>query len=102
MHRNHKRECPVYFKQVRSDVLNTHCRIKHGMSDNQIDAMKNYSCKYCKKHFIRSNNCRYHELHCKPRKPGYVSCKNDFQFGAGTERNGDCSNQASYSDTWSV
>ena len=59
------------------------------MSDDLIDAMKNYSCKYCKKHFSRSINCRYHELHCKPRKPGDVSYRHDFQFGTGTERNGD-------------
>ena len=89
MPRNRKRECPACFKQVRSDVLKTHCRIKHGMSDDQIDALKNYSCKYCKKHFSRSINCRYHELHCKPRKPGDVSYRHDFQFGTGTERNGD-------------
>ena len=43
MPRNRKRECPACFKQVRSDVLKTHCRIKHGMSDDQIDALKNYS-----------------------------------------------------------
>ena len=64
MPRNRNRECPACFKQVRSDVLKTHCKIKHGMSDDQIDALKNYSCKYCKKHFSRSINCRYHELHC--------------------------------------
>ena len=43
MPRNRKRECPACFKQVRSDVLKTHCRIKHGMSDDQNDAMKSYS-----------------------------------------------------------
>ena len=59
------------------------------MSDDQIDATKNYSCKYCKKHFSRSISCRYHELHCKPGKPGDVSYRHDFQFGTGTERNGD-------------
>ena len=78
MPRNRKRKCPTCYKQVRGDVLKTHCRIKHGMSDDQIDAMKNYSCKYCKKHFSRSINCRYHELHCKPRKPGDVSYRHDF------------------------
>ena len=89
MPRNCKCECPACFKQVRSGVLKTHCRIKHGVSDDQIDAMKNYSCKYCKKHFSRSINCRYHELHCKPRKPGDVSCRHNFQFGTGIEKNGD-------------
>ena len=25
------------------------------MSDDQVNAVKNYSCKYCKKHFSRSS-----------------------------------------------
>ena len=53
--------------------------------DDQIDAMKTYSCKY----FSRCINCRYHELHCKTRELGDVSYRHDFQFGSGTERNGD-------------
>ena len=89
MPRNCKLECPACYKQVRSDVVKTHCSIKHGMSHDQIDAMKNYSCKYCRKHFSRSINCCYHELHCKPRKAGDVSYRQGFQFGTGTERNGD-------------
>ena len=59
------------------------------MSDKQIKMMKNFSCKYCKKHFSRSINCRYHELHCQPRNPGDITYRHNFQFGAGTERNGD-------------
>ena len=50
-------------KRVRNDVLEFNCKKKHEMSDDQINAMNNYSCKYCKKHFIRSINCRYHALH---------------------------------------
>ena len=42
-----------------------------------------------RKHFSRSINFRYHELHCEPRRPGDVSYIYDFQFGAGTEKNGD-------------
>ena len=59
------------------------------MSDDQIKMLKNYSCQYCKKHFSRSINCRYHELHCKPKKPDDVTYRHDFQFGSGTEKNGD-------------
>merc|ERR1719494_674852 len=84
MPRNRKRECPACFKQVRSDVLETHCRIKHAMSDDQVDALKNCSCKYCEKHFSGSVNCRCRELRCKPRKPCDVGCRRDFQFGTGT------------------
>ena len=34
-------------------------------------------------------NCRYHELHCRPRKPDDVGYRHDVQFGRGHERNGD-------------
>ena len=61
--------------------------IKHGMSDDQINAMKNYSIEYCKKQLNRS--ILHHELHCKPRKPGDVSYRHDFQFGTRTEINRD-------------
>ena len=37
MPRNRKCDCPACFKQVKSDVLKSHCKIKHGMSDNQIN-----------------------------------------------------------------
>ena len=70
-------------------MLKTHCKIKHGVSDDQINVMKNHSCKNCEKHFSRSINCCYQELHCKPRKPGDVSYRCNFYFGTGTETNGD-------------
>ena len=89
MVRNRILECPTCFKQVRSDLLKSHCKSKHGMSDDQIKLMKTYPCRYCKKNFSRSVNCRYHELHCKPRKPDDISYRHDFQFGSGNERNGD-------------
>ena len=59
------------------------------MSDDEVKLLKNYLCKYCKKHFSRRVNCRYHELHCKPRKAGDVSYRHDFQFGSGNEKNGE-------------
>ena len=59
------------------------------MSGDQINAMKNYSCKYCKKHFSKSINCRYHELYCESSKPDDVSYRHGFQFGADVERNED-------------
>ena len=59
------------------------------MTDDQIDGMKNYSCKYCERHFSKSINCHYHELYCEPRKTDDISCRCDFQCGAGTERNED-------------
>ena len=51
----------------------------------QIDAMKNFSCKYCKKYHYISIDCHYHELHC----PCDVIYRYKFQSGAATERNGD-------------
>ena len=36
MPRNRKRESPAHFKQVRIDVIKTHCRIKHRMSANIV------------------------------------------------------------------
>ena len=89
MVRNRILECPTCFKQVRSDLLKSHCKSKHGMSDHEIKLLKTYSCKYCKKNFSRRVNCRYHELHCKPRKAGDVSYRHDFQFGSGNEKNGE-------------
>ena len=89
MGRNRVLECSTCFKQIRSDHFKSHCRSKHGMSDDEIKLMKTYPCRYCKKNFSRSVNCRYHELHCKPRKPDDISYRHDFQFGSGNERNGD-------------
>ena len=89
MPRNRMLECHTCFKQVRSDLLKSHCKTKHGMSDEQIKMLKNYSCNFCKKHFSRSINCRYHELHCQPRKPDDLTYRHNFQFGSGTDRNGD-------------
>ena len=63
MPRNRILECPTCFKQVRSDLLKSHCKSKHGMSDHEIKLLKTYSCKYCKKNFSRRVNCGYHELH---------------------------------------
>ena len=45
--------------------------------------------KYYKKHFNKSVNYCDHDMHFEPRKPVDVSYGHDFQFGAGTERNGD-------------
>ena len=89
MRRNRKSECPACFKRVWKDMLKFLCNRKHGISDDQVNAIKNYSCECCMKHFSRSINCRYHELHCEPRKPGDVSYRHDFQYGAGARRNGD-------------
>ena len=89
MPRNRILECPTCFKQVRSDLLKSHCKSKHGMSDHEIKLLKTYSCKYCKKNFSRRVNCGYHELHCKLGKPGDFTYRHDFQFGAGNEKNGD-------------
>ena len=89
MPRNRILECPICFKSIRSDLLKSHCKSKHGMNDNEIKSLKTYSCKYCKKNFSRSVNCRYHELHCRPRKPDDVGYRYDVQFGRGHERNGD-------------
>ena len=55
--RNRKRECPACFKQEKSDMLKTNCKIKHGMGDDQINTIKNYSFKYYKKHFVVTMNC---------------------------------------------
>ena len=70
--------------------LKRHCKMMHGMDDEQYKWMKLkiYSCKYCKKPFARTINCLYHELHCQPREAGDVSYRDDFQFGAGTDTNG--------------
>ena len=89
MPRNRIFECAVCLKPIRSDLLKSHCKSKHGMNDDEIKLMKTYSCKYCKKNFSRSVNCRYHELHCKPRKPDDVTYRHHVQFGRGHERNGD-------------
>ena len=89
MGRNRVLKCSTCFKQIRSDHFKSHCRSKHGMSDDEIKLMKTYPCRYCKKNFSRSVNCRYHELHCKPRRPDDISYRHDFQFGSGNERNGD-------------
>ena len=86
---NRKNEYPVSFKRSKDDVLQFDLKRKHGMDDDQIDAMKNYSFRYCKRRFSRSINCRYHELQCEPRKPDDASYRHDFQFGAGAEINGD-------------
>ena len=57
MVRNRILECPTCFKQVRSDLLKSHCKSKHDMSDHEITLLKTYSCKYCKKNFSRRVNC---------------------------------------------
>ena len=44
MPRNRKRECPAW-KQVRSDMIKSHCKTKHGISDDQINGVKTYLCK---------------------------------------------------------
>ena len=59
------------------------------MTDEQIKMLRNYSCQYCKRHFSRSINCRYHEIHCKPKSPGDLTYRDAFQFSAGTENNCD-------------
>ena len=59
------------------------------MTDEQIKMLRNYSCQYCKRHFSRSINCRYHEIHCKPKNPNDLTYIDAFQFDAGTEKNGD-------------
>ena len=77
------RECPTYFKRCAKNSLQT----KHGISDALVNAMKDYSCKYCKKYFSRSIKCCYHKKHCKPRKPGNGSYRHNSEFGTETERN---------------
>ena len=76
--RNRVLECHACLKQGRSDLLKLDCKTKHGMSDDQIKMLKKYSCQYCKKHFSRSIYCRYHELHCKPKKPDDVTYRHDL------------------------
>ena len=90
MPKNRVLECHTCLQRVRSDLLKTHCKKKHGMSDEQLKKLRNYSCQYCKKHFSRSINCRYHEIHCKPKSSGDLTYRDAFQFSAGTENNGDC------------
>ena len=89
MDRHRLLECSTCFKLLRSIRFKSHCKSKHGMSDDEIKLMKTYPCRYCKKNFSRSVNCRYHELHCKPRKPDDISYRHDFQFGSGNEKNGE-------------
>ena len=89
MPRNRILECPICFKSIRSDLLKSHCKSKHGMNDDEIKSLKTYSCEYCKKNNSRSVPCRYHELHCTPRKPDDIGYKHDVQFGRGHKRNGD-------------
>ena len=75
---------------MRRKNLKRHCKTIHGIDNEQYSRMriKIYSCKYCKKPFARSINCLYIEFHCQPRKAGDLNYSDDFQFGAGTERDG--------------
>ena len=40
MTRHGKHECPVCFQQMRSDVLKTHCKTKHRISNDQVNVIK--------------------------------------------------------------
>ena len=76
-------------KMMGSKNLKKHCKTLHGMNDEEYKPIKIkiHLCKFCKKLIARSINCLYHELHRQPRQMVVVS-RADFQFGAGTEKNG--------------
>ena len=83
-------QCLVCKKMIGSKNLKRHCKIVHGMDDEEckLIEIKIYSCKYYKKLFTRSINGLYHELLCLPRETVDVSCRSEFQFGAETATNG--------------